>query len=66
MTAKQSSARLAFYCLAAFLTPIGSNWDAMSDASLYEWGGLLVQATISLAIAARAYVDTTPTRIEQP
>ena len=63
MTPKQSNARLAFYCIAAFLTPIGSNWAQMESASLYQWGGMIVQATITMAIAARAYIDQSPTMV---
>ena len=66
MTPKQSTARLAFYCVASFLTPIGSNWAQMENATPYQWGGILIQATISLAIAARAYIDQTPTKVVPP
>lgn len=63
LTPKQSTARLVFYCLAAFLTPIGSNWAQMENASPYQWGGMLVQATISMVIAARAYIDQSPNQV---
>lgn len=66
MTAKQSVARLFLYAAIAGLTPIASNWEQMQNASLYQWGGLLIQALGTALIAVRAYVDTTPTKIPQP
>jgi len=65
MTPKQSTARLTLYCLAAFLTPIGANWSQMELATPYQWGGMLIQAMISTAIAARAYIDQTPNKVDQ-
>ena len=65
MTPKQSTARLSLYCLAAFLTPIGSNWANMQNATLYEWGGMIIQACIATVIAARAYIDQSPTQIDK-
>ena len=65
MTAKQSTARLLLYASIAGLTPVASNWEQMAGATLFQWGGLLLQSTITALIAVRAYVDTTPTRIDQ-
>ncbi len=65
MTAKQSTNRLLLYTSIAFVTPIASNWQAMEHATLFQWGGMLIQATLTGLIAARAYVDTTPTQINQ-
>jgi hypothetical protein len=66
MTPKQSTARLVLYCLAAFLTPIGANWAQMGDATLHQWVGMIIQASISTVIAARAYIDQSPNQIEKP
>ena len=63
MTAKQSTGRLALYALIAFVTPIASNWQAMEQATPYQWGGMLLQAFVTSLIAARAYIDTTPTKV---
>jgi hypothetical protein len=65
MTPKQSNLRLAFYCIAAFLTPIGANWAQMEQATPYQWGGMIIQATISLVIAGRAYIDQSPTQVDK-
>jgi hypothetical protein len=66
MTPKQSNLRLFLYCLAAFLTPIGSNWAQMSEASTHQWVGMMIQATVSMVIAARAYIDQSPNQIDKP
>ena len=66
MTAKQSSARLSLYTAIAFVTPIASNWQAMEHATLFQWGGMLIQAALTGLIAARAYVDTTPSKVNRP
>ena len=66
MTPKQSNFRLILYCLAAFLTPIGANWAQMSEATLHQWAGMVIQATISMVIAARAYIDQSPNQIDKP
>lgn len=65
MTPKQSTARLCLYALIAGLTPIAANWEQMANASLYQWGGLLIQALGTALIAVRAYIDQTPTRVDQ-
>ena len=65
MTPKQSTARLCLYSAIAFLTPIASNWENMVHATLFQWGGLLLQASITGLIAARAYVDQSPTKVEK-
>jgi len=64
MTSKQSTARLILYSLIAFITPIAANWQAMEHASLFQWSGMLIQATITSLIAARAYIDQSPTKID--
>lgn len=66
MTQKQSAARLAFYGIAAFLTPIGAKWGEMEHATLYQWGGVLIQSIIASIIAVRAYIDQTPSRVDPP
>jgi len=64
MTAKQSTSRLTLYCIIAFLTPVAGNWQAMETASLFQWIGLVLQALAAAFIAARAYIDTTPSQVE--
>jgi len=66
MTPKQSNLRLFLYCLAAFLTPIGSNWAQMGDATIHQWVGMIIQATITMVIAARAYIDQSPAQVDKP
>ncbi len=66
MTPKQSTARLCLYAVIAFVTPIASNWNQMESASLFQWGGMLMQATVTSLIAIRAYIDQTPTQIKPP
>lgn len=66
MTAKQSTARFVFYLLASFLTPIGANWAQMEHATPYQWGGMLIQATITAFIAGRAYIDTSESQVPKP
>lgn len=66
MTPKQSKARLALYASIAFVTPIASNWNQMESASLFQWGGMMMQALVTSLIAIRAYIDQTPTQIKDP
>jgi hypothetical protein len=66
MTPKQSNLRLFLYCLAAFLTPIASNWAQMGEATIHQWVGMMIQATVSTVIAARAYIDQSPNQIDKP
>ena len=65
MTGKQSTGRLALYSIIAFITPIAANWQAMESASMFQWGGMMIQAIVTALIAARAYIDTTPNRINE-
>ena len=57
-----SPTRLWLYAGLAFMTPIASNWDAMATATPHQWGGLLIQATITAGLAIRAYIDNTEKR----
>lgn len=66
MTSKQSTARLLLYSVISFLTPLGANWAQMENATAYQWGGMLLQAAITAAIAARAYIDTSESQVEKP
>jgi hypothetical protein len=66
MTAKQSTSRLILYSAIAFLTPIGSNWEAMANATVHQWIGMFIQATITALIAGRAYIDTSPSKVDNP
>ena len=64
MTQKQSTSRLILYAAIAFVTPIASNWNQMEAASLFQWGGMLIQAAFTSLIAIRAYIDTTPQQVK--
>jgi hypothetical protein len=66
MTKKQSTARLVLYCLAAFITPIAGNWAQMADATPHQWAGMILQAAVATIIAARAYIDQSPTEVNKP
>ena len=66
MTAKQSTARLLLYSAIAFITPIASNWAAMESATAHQWAGMLIQAAVTSMIAARAYIDTSESKVEKP
>ena len=63
MTAKQSTSRLALYAAISFVTPIAANWQQMEHATAFQWGGMLIQALVTALIAARAYIDTTPSQV---
>ena len=65
MTNKQSTARLALYAFIAFITPIAANWNQMESASVFQWIGMLIQASVTSLIAIRAYIDQTPNQIEK-
>lgn len=65
MTPKQSTARLCLYSFIAFITPIASNWQSMENASGFQWGGIIIQATVTALIAARAYIDQTPNQVDK-
>lgn len=65
MTPKQSTARLALYSIIAFVTPIAANWQAMEHATAFQWGGMLIQATVTALIAARAYIDQSPNQVDK-
>lgn len=66
MNAKQSNLRLFFYMMAAFGTPIASNYAAMRNADAYEWGGMIIQAAVAAFIAGRAYIDTSESQVPKP
>lgn len=63
MTTKQSTARLILYSVISFITPIAANWQQMEQATLFQWGGMFIQAIVTALIAARAYIDTTPSQV---
>jgi hypothetical protein len=65
MTSKQSSARLCLYASIAFITPVASNWSAMETATLFQWGGMLMQSMVTSLIAIRAYIDQSPNQVEK-
>ena len=63
MSQKQSNSRLFLYAAIAFVTPIAANWNQMESATLFQWGGMLMQASVTSLIAIRAYIDQTPLNI---
>jgi len=65
MTPKQSTARLALYCAAAFIMPIAANWNAMEHATIFQWAGMLIQSSLTAIIAARAYIDQSPNQVDK-
>lgn len=66
MTPSQSTARLFLYASISFMTPIASNWSSMEHATLFQWGGMFVQAIVTALVAIRAYIDTSKSQVKDP
>ena len=63
MTRNQSTARLWLYVAAAVLTIAATDIENMATATTHQWVTLAVKAVLAGVIAARAYIDQSPTQI---